>query len=142
MLTHDLTELRLRLDRDATADRFPLLAQFRDRGLTDYIAMIVAFGGAPMTPETHNGLGISWSTRAPEGFSADDIATMRQVLAPLALALRVVIKDQITRNALNTFHGPLIGERILAGTIKRGDGERLTSFSTCSIIISIARPAP
>ena len=52
---------------------------------------------------------------------------MRQVLAPLALALRVVIKDQITRNALNTFHGPLIGGRILSGLIKRGAGERLAA---------------
>lgn len=125
MLTNDLTELRLRLDRDAMVDRFPLLAQFRGRGLTDYLAMIVAFGDAPMTPETHSGLGTSWATREPEGFSPAHVATMRQVLAPLALALRVVIKDQITRNALNTFHGPLIGERILSGTIKRGAGERL-----------------
>jgi adenylate cyclase len=127
MLTNDLTELRLRLDRDAIVERFPLLAQFRDRGLTDYLAMVVAFGDAPMTPETHNGLGISWSTRQAEGFSAADIATMRQVLAPLALALRVVIKDQITKNTLNTFHGPLIGERILSGAIKRGAGERLSA---------------
>src|SRR5690606_8890576 len=35
--------------------------------------------------------------------------------------------DQITRNALNTFHGPLVGGRILSGTIKRGDGERLAA---------------
>jgi adenylate cyclase len=125
MLTRELTELRLRLDRDAIVDRFPLLAQFRDRGLTDYLAMIVAFGDAPLTPEAHNGLGISRATRAAEGFSEGDVAIMRQVLAPLALALRVVIKDQITKNALNTFHGPLIGARILSGTIKRGAGERL-----------------
>jgi adenylate cyclase len=52
---------------------------------------------------------------------------MRQVLAPLALALRVVIKDQITRNTLNTFHGPLVGGRILSGLIKRGAGERLAA---------------
>ncbi|HSD91440.1 MAG TPA: adenylate/guanylate cyclase domain-containing protein [Methyloceanibacter sp.] len=127
MLSNELTEFRLRLDRDATVDRFPLLAQFRGRGLTDYLAMIVAFGDAPMTPETHNGLGISWATREREGFSSAHVATMRQVLAPLALALRVVIKDQITKNALNTFHGPLIGERILSGTIKRGAGERLSA---------------
>ena len=31
------------------------------------------------------------------------------------------------RNALNTFHGPLVGGRILSGTIKRGDGERLAA---------------
>ncbi|MGH6866286.1 MAG: adenylate/guanylate cyclase domain-containing protein [Methyloceanibacter sp.] len=127
MLTNDLTELRLHLERDAIVDRFPLLAEFRGRGLTDYLAMIVAFGGEAMSPETHNGLGISWSTRAAQGFSPADVAAMRQVLAPLALALRVVIKDQITRNALNTFHGPLIGGRILSGTIKRGAGERLAA---------------
>jgi adenylate cyclase len=127
MLTNDLTELRLRLDRDAIVDSFPLLAEFRGRGLTDYLAMTVAFGGAVMTPETHNGLGISWSTRAREGFNPAHITAMRQALAPLALALRVVIKDQITKNALNTFHGPLVGGRILAGTIKRGAGERLAA---------------
>jgi adenylate cyclase len=80
-----------------------------------------------MTPETHQGLGTSWSTKHPAGFGASDIAAMRQVLAPLALALRVVIKDQITRNALNTFHGPLVGGRILSGLIKRGAGERLAA---------------
>jgi adenylate cyclase len=127
MLTNDLTELRLRLDRDEVVDRFPLLAEFRGRGLTDYLAMTVAFGGAVMSPEKHNGLGISWSTRAAEGFTQAHVAAMRQVLAPLALALRVVIKDQITKNALNTFHGPLIGGRILSGTIKRGAGERLSA---------------
>ena len=127
MLANNLTEFRCRLDRDAIIDRFPLLAEFRGRGLTDYLAMIVAFGGGPMTPETHNGLGTSWSTKDADGFTPAHVAAMRQVLAPLALALRVVIKDQITRNALNTFHGPLVGGRILSGTIKRGAGERLAA---------------
>ncbi|MGB0057393.1 MAG: adenylate/guanylate cyclase domain-containing protein, partial [Methyloceanibacter sp.] len=52
---------------------------------------------------------------------------MRAVLTPLALVFRLAIKDQITKNALNTFHGPLVGGRILSGTIKRGDGERLAA---------------
>jgi adenylate cyclase len=127
MLSNKLSELRLRLDDEATAKRFPVLADLKARGFTDYLAMIVSFGGAAMTPESHQGLGTSWSTRKPAGFSASDVAAMRQVLAPLALALRVVIKDQITRNALNTFHGPLIGGRILSGLIKRGAGERLAA---------------
>lgn len=127
MLNDDRTELRLRLDRDAGAERFPVLMDLKARGFTDYLALIVSFGGASMNPETHQGLGTSWSTRKSAGFSASDIAAMRQVLAPLALALRVVIKDQITRNALNTFHGPLVGGRILSGLIKRGAGERLAA---------------
>ena len=127
MLANEVTELRLRIDRDATIERFPVLLELKERGFTDYLAMIVSFGGAPMTPESHQGLGTSWSTKDPAGFGATDIAAMRQVLAPLALALRVVIKDQITRNALNTFHGPLVGGRILSGLIKRGAGERLAA---------------
>ncbi len=127
MLGNGISELRLRIDRDETVARYPILTELKARGFTDYLAMIVAFGDAPMTPETHQGLGTSWATRNPEGFSAFDLAAMRQVLSPLALALRVVIKDQITRNALNTFHGPLIGGRILSGLIKRGAGERLAA---------------
>ena len=164
MLANEVYELRLRIDDEATAARFPVLADLKARGFIDYLAMIVCFGGAPMTPESHQGLGTSWSTRSPSGFSTADVAAMRQVLSPLALALRVVIKDQITRNALNTFHGPLVSGRILSGLIKRGAGERLaaalwciaispippalpTRFpskpsSICSTSISIAPPAP
>ena len=127
MLANKLMELRLRIDRDPAAEHFPVLMDFKAKGVTDYLALIVSFGGAEITPETHEGLGTSWSTHCPAGFSEGDIAAMRQVLAPLALALRVVIKDQITRNTLNTFHGPLVGGRILSGLIKRGAGERLAA---------------
>jgi adenylate cyclase len=127
MLSNQRTEFRARLDRDGCVANYPLLVDLRDKGHIDYLALIVAFGGAPLHPESHDGLGTSWATKDPNGFTEDHVCAMRQVLAPLALALRVVIKDQITRNALNTFHGPLVGGRILSGTIKRGDGERLAA---------------
>jgi adenylate cyclase len=125
MLTHRESEYRCRLDGDADGGRFPILTELKAKGFTDYLALIVSFGEAELSPETHQGLGTSWATAAKEGFSASDLAAMRAVLAPLALALRVIIKDQITRDALNTFHGPLVGGRILSGSIKRGAGERL-----------------
>ncbi len=127
MLSRAQTEFRVRLDRDACVADFPLLTELRDKGHTDYLALIVAFGGARLTPELHDGLGTSWTTRCPGGFTEAHVASMRLVLAPLALALRVVIKDEIAKNTLNTFHGPLVGGRILAGTIKRGAGERLSA---------------
>jgi adenylate cyclase len=126
MLSDGSREWRLRLDRD-DIERFPLLMQLREKGFTDYLALIVAFGGAQLHPQSLDGLATSWSTRAPQGFSASDVAAMRGVLTPLALVFRLAIKDQITKAALNTFHGPLVGGRILSGTIKRGDGERLAA---------------
>jgi adenylate cyclase len=127
MLSERSREWRLRLDRDAAAERFPLLMQLKAKGFTDYLALIVAFGGAELHPQSLDGLATSWSTRLPEGFTPSDIAAMRGVLTPLALVFRLAIKDQITKAALNTFHGPLVGGRILAGSIKRGDGERLAA---------------
>ena len=126
MLSDGSREWRLRLDRD-DIERFPLLMQLREKGFTDYLALIVAFGGAELHPQSLDGLATSWSTRSPQGFSASDVAAMRGVLTPLALVFRLAIKDQITKSALNTFHGPLVGGRILSGTIKRGDGERLAA---------------
>jgi len=126
MLSDGSREWRLRLDRD-DIERFPLLMQLREKGFTDYLALIVAFGGAELHPQSLDGLATSWSTRSPQGFSPSDIAAMRGVLTPLALVFRLAIKDQITKAALNTFHGPLVGGRILSGTIKRGDGERLAA---------------
>jgi adenylate cyclase len=126
MLSDGSREWRLRLDRD-DIERFPLLMQLREKGFTDYLALIVAFGGAELHPLSLDGLATSWSTRSPQGFSHSDVAAMRAVLTPLALVFRLAIKDQITKAALNTFHGPLVGGRILSGTIKRGDGERLAA---------------
>jgi adenylate cyclase len=127
MISGQVTELRLALARDAMVDKFPLLQRLRDQGFVDYLASVVSFGEGPMQVGSSDGLALSWSTKAPEGFSEAHIAVMRKILAPLSLAFRVIIKDQITKNTLNAFHGPLVGERILAGTIKRGDGERLAA---------------
>jgi adenylate cyclase len=127
MLSDGSREWRLRLDSDPAVAGFPLLTQLKEKGFTDYLALIVAFGGAELHPQSYDGIATSWSTRSPQGFGPEDIAAMRGVLGPLALVFRIAIKDQITRNALNTFHGPLVGGRILSGTIKRGDGERLAA---------------
>ena len=105
MLTNGLTEFRCKLVAEPAVDRFPLLAELRSKGFTDYLALIVSFGGAPLPPPTRMRGSARRGRRGRLQVSARaDIAAMRQVLAPLALALRV-IKDQITRNALNTFHG-------------------------------------
>jgi adenylate cyclase len=127
MLLDGRREWRLRLDQDPAIAGFPLLMQLKEKGLTDYLALIVAFGGAELHPQSLDGLATSWSTRSPSGFSETDVAAMRAVLTPLALVFRLAIKDQITKAALNTFHGPLVGGRILSGAIKRGDGERLAA---------------
>jgi adenylate cyclase len=127
MLTEHDDARRFPLGDDAAIAPFPLLQQLKEQGYTDYLALIIGFGGAPLHPHSYDGLATSWSTKAPCGFSPADVTAMRAVLMPLALVFRLAIKDQITKAALDAFHGPLVGARILSGTIKRGDGERLAA---------------
>jgi adenylate cyclase len=127
MLTDHDDMRRFPLGDEAAIAPFPLLHRLKEEGYTDYLALIIGFGGAPLHPQSLDGLATSWSTRAPCGFSGADVEAMRAVLMPLALVFRLAIKDQITKAALDAFHGPLVGARILSGTIKRGDGERLAA---------------
>ena len=127
MLSEGIARVAAQARPRCCCGQFPILADLRAKGFTDYLALIVAFGGAELHPQSLDGLATSWSTRSPQGFSDTDVAAMRGVLTPLALVFRLAIKDQITKSALNTFHGPLVGGRILAGSIKRGDGERLSA---------------
>jgi adenylate cyclase len=124
MLRDKAPEFRRRIEPGGSQE-FPIFEELAASGATDYFAQMTRFGvgeiGSP------NGMASSWTTSAPVGFSEAAIAALRWIVRPLALAMKGYVKDQIARNALHTFHGPLVGSRILDGAIKRGWGERLNT---------------
>lgn len=124
MLTNGLTDLRARLDSNEALP-FPVWDELREEGYCDYLALAIGFNGAPVAYES-DGVLASFATRN-ERFSDDEDYSFRWLMHPLALALRSAINAQIARTALETYHGSLVGERILGGTILRGSGERLTT---------------
>lgn len=124
MLTNGKTELRAKLDSNEPQP-FPVLDELRQSGLRDYLALAIGFNGDDVAYDS-DGVLSSFATRK-EAFSADEEYALRWLMRPLALALRVSINGQIARTALETYHGSLVGERILGGTILRGSGERLTT---------------
>jgi adenylate cyclase len=123
LLREQLLEHRWRLEGD-TIGRFPIFAELAAAGVTDYVGLVIRFGTVPIDGPAA-GIVSSWATRAPAGFDDHQVAALRWILRPLALAMRVSINDQIARTALETFHGSLVGNRILGGAIKRGAGESL-----------------
>lgn len=125
MISTHQERLRARLDASGEADRYPIFAELRQRGYTDYLAMLISFVDRPIEGGINQGAIMSWSTRAPGGFDAATLEALEWLAHPLALALKVDINQQIAWNALRTFHGTSVGSRILGGTIRRGAGERL-----------------
>jgi adenylate cyclase len=126
MIRDGTRELRRRLDAGARHG-FPILDELAQAGATDYLACLTPFTATSTDGTGGSAMASSWTTRAPGGFSDAALDALRWIVPPLGLTLKGFIKEQIARSALHTFHGPLVGERILNGAIKRGSGERLNT---------------
>ncbi|WP_426610622.1 adenylate/guanylate cyclase domain-containing protein [Bradyrhizobium sp. McL0616] len=110
-------EVRGRID-ELDTKRFPFLEDMRAEGVTDYIATPMRF----LDDSIH---ALSWTTRHPGGFSDDDIATIRSIVAPLARVSEIVTLRRTAATLLDTYVGNRAGERILAGQIRRGHNDTM-----------------
>jgi len=108
--------VRRRLLETDCPDDYKVLGELRADGVTDYIMMPLVF----TTGATH---AVSWSTDAEDGFSEQDIATLTAVQPALARIAEAFALRRVARNLLDAYLGAQAGERVLAGQIKRGDGE-------------------
>lgn len=123
LVTTGLPYLRRRLVGLRAQADFPMLEELRDAGATDYLAFAVAFADhVPGEPDTDGIVG-SWATDHPNGFGDADIRALTRIQTRLAVAFKIAIKEQIARNIAVAYLGRNAGERVLAGTIRRGDGE-------------------
>lgn len=98
---------------DPDSKRFPFLEDMRAEGATDYIAVPVPF----LDGSIH---ATSWITQHPAGFSDDDIAAIRSIIAPLARVSEIISLRRTAEMLLDTYVGNRAGSRILGGQIRRG----------------------
>jgi adenylate cyclase len=115
--------LRLRLNATAE-DAFSVLPDLLAAGMTDYVAIISRFAPEGIIGEM-DGVYSSWATKAPDGFSNDQIAALQQLAPYLALAIKSVSLARMTRTLMETYLGRGAGQRVLGGRIVRGIAERI-----------------
>jgi adenylate cyclase len=109
-------EVRRRIcDPDCPID-YPVLEDLLKEGVTDFISLPLRF----IQNEVH---AASFSTRRPGGFRDDEIEALRSLAVPLARMAEIWGLIRKTRNILNAYLGEKTGEKVLAGAIRRGDGE-------------------
>ena len=110
--------LRRRLTgREALFD-FPILAEFRDRGASDYLAYLISFGAG-----AHDGMVGSWATERRGGFTEGHLRALQRVQQRLGVACKMWLRGEIAKSVVATYLGPDAGLRVLDGQIRRGDGE-------------------
>ena len=64
---------------------------------------------------------------APGGFRDEELAALRRLLAPFTRMVEIYGSMQKARNILDAYLGPSAGEKVLAGRIKRGDGQDINA---------------
>ena len=116
-------ELRRRIAFGEPAD-YTIIQEMKDLGHTDYIIFIHRIAGAGAIGEM-DGVYSAWSTRAPQGFSDDNIIALRRLVRTLGLAIKTAALARIADTLVDVYLGRDAGRRVLEGRIQRGVADRI-----------------
>jgi adenylate cyclase len=116
--------LRRRLAGPKAQFDFPVLEQLAAAGLTDYLAQIIRFG-PEYDPSRGTGIGCSFATGEPDGFSDDDVLLIEAVLPAASLAIMSDAEHRIASGLLAAYLGGDAGSRVHAGSVVRGSVESI-----------------
>jgi adenylate cyclase len=109
-------EVRRRIEGRGGALDFPILEELRAEGATDFLALPIRF----LNGEVH---ASSFVTRRAGGFTDAEVEALRRIMPPFSRVAEIYSWRRIAHNILDAYLGPQAGEKVLAGQIKRGDGE-------------------
>jgi len=108
-------EVRRRICEGCALD-FPILEELREEGGTDFLALPVRF----LSGDVH---GASFATRRPGGFDQAEVEALRRVMPAFSRVAEIYAWRRTAHNILDAYLGTQTGEKVLAGKIRRGDGE-------------------
>lgn len=114
--------LRRRLVGPEARLDFPILHELAVAGASDYFAEVVRFG-ADGDPSHGTGIGYSFATDRPGGFSEDDLILLQAVLPAVSLAMMTHAGHTIASGLLGAYLGGDAGGRVQAGAVERGSVE-------------------
>ncbi|MBW8726569.1 MAG: adenylate/guanylate cyclase domain-containing protein [Inquilinus limosus] len=124
----DLVPLtRYRLERGEGPDQFPILAEFRDAGATDYLCFIIPFGFDGTLHPLRTGATVTLATDRPGGFTAAEVQALDDLMPVFGAAVRIGIDLAAMRTVLSTYLGRDVGRRVLQGEIRRGSVETISA---------------
>jgi len=112
-------EVRARVD-DPASKRFPIIADMRAEGVTDYIALPILFTDGSVHAS-------SWTTKQAGGFTDGQVNALRSLVRALARVIEIIQWRNISSLLLDTYVGNRAGERILSGQIRRGHTETMNA---------------
>jgi adenylate cyclase len=108
--------VRVRLDR--VEPQAPLLRQLKAEGATDYVAL-------PLLFTTGHVDALSVVSDAPDGFSMSDLDRMFLLQFAFTRLVEIHSLRDMATHLLDAYVGRAAGQRILAGGVRRGEGQTI-----------------
>jgi adenylate cyclase len=118
LLQEGAEHLRADLTQLPANREFPILAELRDRGYQDYLALRM--------PLPQDGLQLM-SIASLKPMPADLVDRLAPMLHTVGLAVYATYRTSQATRLAATYIGPRSGPRVLAGDIRRGSTRRLTA---------------
>ncbi len=110
---------RWNLESGEGCNRFPLMAEVRDQGGTDYIMHLVRFPPGLAIA----GASLSYVTDRAGGFTEADVAHIEHHLPAYGLAVLRLCLSKTLGGLLGAYLGRRTAGRVMAGQVHRGRGE-------------------
>jgi adenylate cyclase len=126
LVENRVPRMRNRLELGEGTEAFPVLADLRDEGATDWFGRLVSFGDRTQRAGLP-GMATTWTSDRAGGFSDADIALIESLVTTLALAVYRIALLQIAIDLLAAYVGPEPGRRILSGQVRQGTAQQLSA---------------
>jgi adenylate cyclase len=126
LVENRVPRLRNRLELGEGTETFPVLADLRAEGATDWFGRLVGFGDRTQRAGLP-GMATTWTSDRKGGFSDADIALIESLVTTLALAVYRTALLQVAVDLLAAYVGPEPGRRILSGQVRQGTAQQLSA---------------
>ncbi len=110
--------VRCSLEDPPVEGEFSVLADLRSDGLTDYVVMPLPFSDGTFK-------AVSYATDRPGGFEPAELQLFETITPYVSALEEAIYMRTVMRTLLDTYVGPVAGQRVLDGAIKRGMQETI-----------------
>ncbi len=99
---------------------YNILQELKEEGFSDYLLLPLPFRDGSLQC-------LSLATVRPGGFSELDLMRIRGLITLTTFAVELTVQRHLTLRLLNTYLGPDAAKNVLAGKVRRGDGENINA---------------
>lgn len=115
-VSEGLGGVRQLLTADEAEFSFPIMADLKAEGATDYVAMPLSFSNGQINV-------LTMASDHPTGFKTANLGLMFECSAVISRYYEVLTQRANASVLLETYLGARTGQRVLGGEIRRGDGD-------------------